>query len=82
MAHTLRELASLVGGRACGDEELTIHGAAILRDARPGDITLVDRPQLAPALSASQHTLSRSRAKGYSASACTFAVRVVSPPSC
>lgn len=54
MAHTLRELADLVGGRASGDEELTIQGAAILRDARPGDITLADRPQLADMLSASR----------------------------
>jgi UDP-3-O-[3-hydroxymyristoyl] glucosamine N-acyltransferase len=54
MAHTLRELARLVGGAVSGDGDLRIHGAAILRDARDGQITLADRPQLADALAASQ----------------------------
>ena len=54
MPHTLRELAELVGGRVCGDERTAIHGAAILRDAHPGQITLADRPQLADQLAASQ----------------------------
>ena len=47
---TLRELAELVGGRLVGDGELLISGAATIRDARPGEITLADRAKLAPQL--------------------------------
>ena len=39
---TLRELAELVGGRLVGDGELLISGAATIRDARQGEITLAD----------------------------------------
>lgn len=50
---TLRELAELVGGRLVGDAGLLISGAATIRDARPGEITLADRAKLAPQLAQS-----------------------------
>lgn len=53
MEIALRELAELVGGRLTGDPEILIRGAGTLRDVRPGEITLVDKPKLAPQLSAS-----------------------------
>lgn len=53
MEIALRELAELVGGRLTGDPEMLIRGAGTLRDVRPGEITLVDKPKLAPQLSAS-----------------------------
>ncbi len=46
MTLLLSELAELVGGAIGGDGELVITGAAILRTAGPGQITLVDRPAL------------------------------------
>jgi UDP-3-O-[3-hydroxymyristoyl] glucosamine N-acyltransferase len=54
MTITLRELAELVEGRLVGDGEITISGAAILRDARRGDITLADNAKLAPQLAGCQ----------------------------
>jgi len=42
MQATLAELAALVDGALVGDGRLVVHGAATLRDARPGEITLVD----------------------------------------
>ncbi|MEQ8785166.1 MAG: UDP-3-O-(3-hydroxymyristoyl)glucosamine N-acyltransferase [Pirellulaceae bacterium] len=54
MAHTLRELAVLVGGRLTGDGELLIEDASTIRDARAGFITLADKPKLMPALAACQ----------------------------
>ena len=45
MQATLVELAALVGGRIIGDDRLTIVGAAVLRDAKPGQITLVDQAE-------------------------------------
>lgn len=50
MTITLRELAELVDGRLVGDGCVAISGAAILRDARPGDITLADNAKLSPQL--------------------------------
>lgn len=49
---TLGQLARLVGGTLCGDEQIPLSGAAILRDARPGEITLADKADLAPLLAA------------------------------
>jgi UDP-3-O-[3-hydroxymyristoyl] glucosamine N-acyltransferase len=46
MSMYLGEIASLVGGSLHGDAALTITGAAILRDAHEGDITLADRQYL------------------------------------
>ena len=43
MQATLAELAALVGGQIVGDGQLLILGAATLRDAEPGQITLVDK---------------------------------------
>ncbi len=42
MTSTLGELAALVDGRVVGNPDLPIYGAAPLRDARPGHITLMD----------------------------------------
>jgi len=42
MQATLAELAALVDGHLVGDGGLAIHGAAPLRDAGPGQITLID----------------------------------------
>jgi UDP-3-O-[3-hydroxymyristoyl] glucosamine N-acyltransferase len=42
MSMQLGDIAALVGGRLHGDASLAITGAAILRDADAGDITLVD----------------------------------------
>jgi UDP-3-O-[3-hydroxymyristoyl] glucosamine N-acyltransferase len=39
---TLGQLAELVGGRVQGDPATVIRGAAVLREAEPGDITLID----------------------------------------
>ena len=54
MTITLREIAQLVDGRLQGDGALAISGAAIIRDAQPGDITLADNPKLAPLLASSR----------------------------
>jgi UDP-3-O-[3-hydroxymyristoyl] glucosamine N-acyltransferase len=43
MQATLAELATLVGGQLVGDGHLMILGAATVRDAGPGQITLVDQ---------------------------------------
>jgi UDP-3-O-[3-hydroxymyristoyl] glucosamine N-acyltransferase len=40
---TLGHLAQLVGGRACGDPQTVIRGAAVLHEAGEGQITLIDR---------------------------------------
>jgi len=45
MQATLAELAGLVGGRIVGDEQLVIYGAATLRDAKAGEITLLDQSE-------------------------------------
>lgn len=42
MKYALRELAELVGGQLQGHGELEITGAATLRNATPGDISLVE----------------------------------------
>src|SRR5688572_11619065 len=43
----LGDIAALVGGNLHGDAGLSISGAAILRDAGEGDITLADRTHIA-----------------------------------
>jgi UDP-3-O-[3-hydroxymyristoyl] glucosamine N-acyltransferase len=45
MQATLGELAALVGGQVAGNDQLVLHGAATLRDAGPGQITLVDQSE-------------------------------------
>lgn len=42
MQASLAELAALVDGTVVGDGNVTIHGAAPLRDAAPGEITLIN----------------------------------------
>jgi UDP-3-O-[3-hydroxymyristoyl] glucosamine N-acyltransferase len=46
----LGDIANLVGGQLNGDACIPITGAAIIRDAHPGDITLADKAQLASQL--------------------------------
>ena len=46
MSLPLSDVAQLVGGKLSGDGAIAIHGAAILRDARRGDVTLIDKPRL------------------------------------
>lgn len=53
MAIDLAKLAELVGGRTVGDRTVEITGAATLRDAVVGDITLVDKAERAEQLKAS-----------------------------
>lgn len=53
MSITLREIAELIGGRLEGDGGTSISGAAIIRDAQSGDITLADNIKHAPQLAAS-----------------------------
>jgi UDP-3-O-[3-hydroxymyristoyl] glucosamine N-acyltransferase len=50
MRLALQDVATLVEGRLAGDGRIWITGASILRDASPGDVTLVDRPKLLSAL--------------------------------
>ncbi len=50
MIKTLGELAQWIGGRLEGDATLPITGAAILRDAQPGHITLAENSHFAPQL--------------------------------
>jgi UDP-3-O-[3-hydroxymyristoyl] glucosamine N-acyltransferase len=50
MVVTLGELAKLVSGQLSGDAQLVITGAATIRDARAGEITLADRPKYAERL--------------------------------
>ncbi|MFM7844002.1 MAG: UDP-3-O-(3-hydroxymyristoyl)glucosamine N-acyltransferase [Planctomycetota bacterium] len=50
MVVTLGELANLVSGRLSGEATLVITGAATIRDARAGEITLADRPKYAERL--------------------------------
>jgi UDP-3-O-[3-hydroxymyristoyl] glucosamine N-acyltransferase len=54
MASTLRELAELLSGTLQGDGDTLISGAAIIRDACPGDITLADNARHLPQLHASR----------------------------
>ena len=51
MKMLLSEIAQLVGGELHGDGDIPIHGAAIIRDAAQGEITLADKRQLADELS-------------------------------
>lgn len=53
MAYSLAQLAQLVDGALHGDGELMIAGAAILRDAQPGEITYCLGPEHAKGLEAS-----------------------------
>ncbi|MDH7569394.1 MAG: UDP-3-O-(3-hydroxymyristoyl)glucosamine N-acyltransferase, partial [Armatimonadota bacterium] len=48
MAHTLEEIAALVGGVVEGDPQTAIDGAAGLEDAAPGDIIFVEDARYAP----------------------------------
>ncbi len=54
MQATLGELALLVGGQVVGPEDLVVHGAAPLRDALPGQITVVDSADRARSLAGSR----------------------------
>ena len=52
MSLPLSDVAQLVGGKLSGDGAIAIYGAAILRDARRGDLTLIDKPRLLKQLAA------------------------------
>jgi UDP-3-O-[3-hydroxymyristoyl] glucosamine N-acyltransferase len=54
MSLALSEIARMVEGRLTGDGDLKISGAATLRVARAGEITLADHPRLAGELARSQ----------------------------
>jgi UDP-3-O-[3-hydroxymyristoyl] glucosamine N-acyltransferase len=54
MSLALSQIARLVEGQLTGDGTLEITGAATLRAARPGEITLADHPKLAAQLSRSE----------------------------
>ncbi len=54
MQATLGELALLVGGQVAGPEDLVVQGAAPLRDALPGQITMIDSADRARDLAGSQ----------------------------
>jgi len=54
MQATLAELADLVGGRLIGDGNLPIQGAAPLGDAKPGEITLIDKAKRTGSLASSR----------------------------
>ncbi|MEI8372495.1 MAG: UDP-3-O-(3-hydroxymyristoyl)glucosamine N-acyltransferase [Planctomycetota bacterium] len=54
MQATLGELALLVGGQVVGSEDLVVHGAAPLRDALLGQITMVDSVERARNLAGSK----------------------------
>jgi len=56
MQATLAELAALVGGQLQGDGDLVIRGAAPLDEAKPGDITLIDKATRGHELAATQAT--------------------------
>ena len=53
MDFVLSDLANLVGGRVSGSGDVPIRGAAIIRDAGQGDITLADNSALEAELSSS-----------------------------
>lgn len=50
MTFSLAQIAKFVGGELTGNGDLQIHGAQILRDAGPHDITLANDPKLAEML--------------------------------
>ena len=50
MTHTVRELATLVGGEVYGDGDLPISAARPLHDARPGQITFLEHDRHLPDL--------------------------------
>ncbi len=54
MQATLAELAALVNGELIGDGSLVVEGAAPLGEAKPGEITLIDRVDKGSKLAASQ----------------------------
>ena len=54
MQATLAELAALVHGRLVGNGDLLIRGAAPLRDAGPGEITLIDKAERGRSLTSSR----------------------------
>lgn len=54
MDFVLSDLANMVGGQVSGNGDVPISGAAIIRDAGQGDITLADSPRLADELASSK----------------------------
>ncbi len=54
MAYSLADIARLVDGTVVGDPTVSIRGAAVLTDAGPGDVTLIDNADKAARLVGSQ----------------------------
>ena len=54
MSLVLSEVAALVGGQISGSGDVLITGAAIIRDSKPGDITLADKHKLLNQVTASR----------------------------
>ncbi|TVS20760.1 MAG: UDP-3-O-(3-hydroxymyristoyl)glucosamine N-acyltransferase [Planctomycetaceae bacterium] len=54
MAFSLGELARLLNGQLCGDDQVMVTGADTLRDARDGEITFLDHAKLLGKLSDSR----------------------------
>ena len=54
MAYSLADIARLVDGTAVGDPTVSIRGVAVLMDAGPGDVTLIDNAEKAARLGGSQ----------------------------
>jgi UDP-3-O-[3-hydroxymyristoyl] glucosamine N-acyltransferase len=54
MAYNLADIARLVDGTVVGNHEISIRGAAVLRDAGPGDVTLIDTADKAARLAESR----------------------------
>jgi UDP-3-O-[3-hydroxymyristoyl] glucosamine N-acyltransferase len=54
MQATLGELALLVGGQVVGRDDMAVQGAATLRDALPGQITMIDSVDRIRSLAASK----------------------------
>ncbi|MBI2825049.1 MAG: UDP-3-O-(3-hydroxymyristoyl)glucosamine N-acyltransferase [Planctomycetia bacterium] len=50
MGYSLAQIAEMVDGQLVGDGRISIDGAAVLADAKPGDITLVDTAEKAARL--------------------------------
>jgi UDP-3-O-[3-hydroxymyristoyl] glucosamine N-acyltransferase len=51
---TLGMLAKLVNGQTVGDAATVIHGAAVLREVAPGEITFIDQPERLKQLAATE----------------------------
>ena len=56
-AHTVGELAAMLGGEVEGDASATVRGVAALRDALPGDLSFLANPRYAAQVAGSRATV-------------------------